>query len=176
VVTDVRADGFDAARQLAIARRALARRSFCVLATVSRAGVPHAVGLLYEAVGTRLYVLVGEDSVKARNVRQNPRVAVSVPVRRFPFGPPMAVQFQGRGRLLRADEEPVRSLLARGRLRRITGLGAGSQPGTCFLELTPAGRISTYGLGMPLHTLLRNVSQGHRSVALPPAAVRGSTV
>ena len=52
----------------------------------SLAGVPLAVGLLYEAVGTRLYALVGEDSVKARNVRQNPRVAVSVPVPAGRFG------------------------------------------------------------------------------------------
>src|SRR4029453_16718466 len=74
--------------------RALARRSFCVLATASPAGEPHAVGVLYAAVGTTLYVHTLRDTVKARNVAGNPHVAVCVPVRRLPVGPAMPVTFR----------------------------------------------------------------------------------
>jgi len=158
---------FDPARQLEIVRRAIARRSFCVLATTSAAGRPHAVGVLYAAAGTTLYLLVSEDSIKVRNVRENPRVAVCIPVRRWPFGPPMAVQFQATARVLTAQDPPVRELLAERRLKRITGLGAGDAPGTRFLQITPGRRVSTYGLGVPLRRLLRDVSQGQRSVELP---------
>lgn len=161
------APAFDPVRQLEIARRAIRRHSFCVLATASASGRPHAVGVLYAAVDDTLYLLTGEDSVKVRNIRENPLVAVSIPVRRFPFGPPMAVQFQGTARVRSAQESPVRELLAARRLRRITGLGAGDAPGTCYLEITPTRRISTYGLGLPLRRLLRDVSQGARSVELP---------
>ncbi len=158
---------FDPARQLAIAQRAIARNSFCVLATSSASNRPHAVGLLYAAVDTTVYLLVGQDTIKTRNIRENPRVAVCIPVRRYPFGPPMAVQFQGVAEVLTADDPGIRQLLAAGRLKRIAGYGAADKPGTCFIRVTPAHRISTYGLGIPILRLLRDVSQGARSVDLP---------
>src|SRR5690242_3199456 len=120
---------YDSEQQLALIRRALAQQSFCVLATSSADQRPHAVGLLYGADGLDLYLLVGEDSVKVRNVRENPRVAVCVPVRKYPFGPPMAVQFQGTAQILAPDDPKIRELVAAGRLRRITGLGAADRPG-----------------------------------------------
>ncbi len=157
---------FDPAQQLAIARRAIAKNSFCVLATSSASNRPHAVGLLYAAVDTTVYFLVGEDTIKARNVKENPRVAVCIPVRKYPFGPPMAVQFQGMAEVLTGDDPGIRQLLSTGRLKRIAGHGAADKPGTCFLKVTPVRSISTYGLGIPILRLLRDVSQGARSVDL----------
>lgn len=158
---------FDQARQLAIARRAVAKQSFCVLATSSAANRPHAVGVLYAAVDLTLYFLMGEDTVKVRNIRQNPQVAVSIPVRRYPFAPPMAVQFQGTAEILGVKDPQVTALLEAGRLKRIARLGAIDAPGVCFVRVTPRKRIATYGLGIPLLRLLRDVSQGARSVPLP---------
>ena len=159
--------GFDHARQLAIIQRAIARNSFCVLATSSQRNQPHAVGLLYAAVDRSIYLLVSEDAVKARNVRANPLVAVCIPVRRFPFAPPMAVQFQGRAELLAPGDPHIAALRRAGRLKKITGLGAGDAPGAVFIRVTPQRRISSYGLGIPLWRLLRDISQGARSVDLP---------
>ncbi|MGH9214204.1 MAG: pyridoxamine 5'-phosphate oxidase family protein [Acidimicrobiales bacterium] len=68
--------------------KALARRSFCNLATVSASGRPHVAGVLYEAIGTTLYVNTLRDSRKVRNVADNPNVAVNVPIRRLPVGGP----------------------------------------------------------------------------------------
>jgi general stress protein 26 len=161
---------FDPARQLEIARKALAKNSFCVLATVSAAGRPHAVGILYAVVDTTLYLLVGADSVKVRNIRANPHVAVSVPVRKYPMGPPMAVQFQGTAEVLAPDDAGIRRLREAGKLKRITGLGAGDTPGTVFVRITPQRRLHTYGLGVPLLKLMRDVSIGARSVELPSSS------
>jgi hypothetical protein len=158
---------FDAARQRDIAHRAIARNSFCVLATSSADNRPHAVGILYSAVDWTLYFAVGENSVKVRNVRANPNVAVSIPVRKFPFGPPMAVQFQGVGEVLAADDPHVRALLGAGRLKRITSAAALDRPGACVIKVVPRRRIFTYGLGMSLIRLLRDVTQGARTVELP---------
>jgi hypothetical protein len=158
---------FDADRQLAVIRRALARNSFLTLATASADGRPHSVGLMYAAVDLTLYALVGDGSVKVRNIRQNPRVAVTVPVRRGPFGPPMAVQFQGTAQVLPHDDPEVRGHLAAGRLKSIARMASSAGPGTCFLRISPGRRIGSYGLGMSLRTLLRDVTQGARSVALP---------
>ena len=139
-----------------------------MLATSSAGNRPHAVGLLYAAVDLTLYVLVASDSVKARNIRQNPKVAVSIPVRKYPFAPPMAVQFQGNAELLAPDDpEIVRLAEAEaGRLRRIAGLGAGDKPGACFVRVTPGRRIASDGIGVPLRRLLRDVTAGARSVEI----------
>lgn len=166
-------NGADSARQLAMVKRVMAKQSFCVLATSSARNVPHAVGLLYAAVGLDLYFLVGGDTVKVRNVRDNPRVAVSIPVRKYPFAPPMAVQFQGTAEVLGVQDPLVQDLLRAGRLKRIAGHGVMDQPGTCLLRVTPARRIASYGIGVPLLRLLRDVRQGARSVELPPVPGAG---
>jgi hypothetical protein len=158
---------FDPARQLEIIRRALAKQSFCVLATSSAADRPHAVGLMYSVVDLTLYFVVGRETIKVRNVLENPNVAVCVPVRKYLFGPPLAVQFQGTGRILEPADPEVRELVATGRLKRIAALGALDKPRTCLIRVSPHRRISSYGLGIPLRRLLRDVSQGARSVQLP---------
>jgi hypothetical protein len=159
---------FDPARQLAIARKAIARHSFCVLATTSAANRPHAVGLLYAAVDFDVYFLIGKTTVKARNIGENPQVAVCIPVRKYPVGPPMAVQFQGTAQLLPPDDPEIVSLLQAGRLKKIAGYrDVGSRPDVVFVRARPNRRISTYGLGISLRQLMRDVSQGARSVEVP---------
>lgn len=162
---------FDEARQLRAVGKAIARHSFCVLATSSAANRPHAVGILYAAVGFDLYLLIGDDSVKARNIRENPRVAVSIPVRTaVPMAPPMAVQFQGTAELVAVDDPGITSLLQAGKLKRITGLGALEAPGVVFVRVTPGRRIASYGIGMSLLSLMRDLTSGARSVEVPRRA------
>lgn len=130
---------------------AMKRRSFCTLATVSDAGRPHAAGVLYEMVGTDLWVNTIDSSRKARNVAANPHVAVMVPVRRMPVGaPPSAVQFQATARLVPVDDPEVTALLAEGALKSITSHGELDAPGSVFIHITPGRVAHTYGLGLPL--------------------------
>ena len=152
---------------LAAATRAVAKRSFCTLATASDASRPHVAGVLYSAVGTTLYVSTLRDSRKARNVAANPRVAVTVPVRRLPVGPPSAVQFQGTARILDNDDPEVRELAAAGRLKAISGHGELELDGGCVLRITPGRRLVTYGLGMPLLRFLRDPLNAAGAVDLP---------
>jgi uncharacterized protein YhbP (UPF0306 family) len=161
---------FDEARQLRVVERAIARHSFCVLATSSEANRPHAVGILYAAVGFDLYLLMGGDTVKARNIRQNPRVAISIPVRTILMAPPMAVQYQGRAVVLAVDDPEIAALLRAGRLKKITGLGALETPGVVFVRVRPGRRITSYGIGMSVFTLMRDLTRGARSVEVPPRA------
>jgi hypothetical protein len=163
---------FDEARQLRVVERAIARHSFCVLATSSAANRPHAVGILYAAVGFDLYLLIGGDTVKARNIRENPRVAISIPVRTFPMAPPMAVQYQGTAELLAVDDPEITALLRAGRLKKITAMGALEAPGVVFLRVRPGRRIASYGIGVSPLTLMRDLTCGARSVELP---LRGAT-
>lgn len=136
--------------------RAIDRRSFCTLATTSRQGRPHVAGVLYAAVGTDLYVSTMRTSRKARNIEANPSVAVCIPVRRLPVGPPSSVQLQGRAELLELDDPALRRLADAGRLKGVTSHGELELPGGCFVRITPNGRAATYGLGMSLLRFLRD--------------------
>jgi hypothetical protein len=156
--------------------RAIDARAFCTLATTSDAGFPHVAGVLYAAVGTDLYVSTLRWSRKARNVAANPAVAVCIPVRRLPVGPPSSVQFQGRAELLDLDDPGLRRLAASGDLKAVTGHGELELPGGCFLRITPNGRAATYGLGMSLRQFLRDPLGAAGVADLRPGATgRGTT-
>lgn len=151
-------------RELVIS--AIDRRSFCTLATVSDAGRPHVAGVLYEAVGTTLWINTVDASRKARNVAANPHVAVCIPVRRAPVGPPSVIQFQASGQVLHPDHPEVVGLLAEGALESITSHGELGVTGSCFLRITPNHRINTYGLGLPLRKLISDPLHAVGSVDL----------
>jgi nitroimidazol reductase NimA-like FMN-containing flavoprotein (pyridoxamine 5'-phosphate oxidase superfamily) len=137
-------------------RRAVARRSYCTLATSSLATRPHVVGVLYAVVDGAFFVATLETSTKVRNIRENPNVAVCIPVRRYPVGPPFSVQFQGKAEILPTGDPEIAELMAGGRLKRITSHGELDHPHACFLKVTPGRRFATYGLGVPLRKLLRD--------------------
>lgn len=147
--------------------RALGKRSFCLLATVSPADRPHAAGVLYQAVGTTLYVSTDLTSRKARNIGHNSRVGVNIPVRRAPFGPPSLIQFQGTAEILENDDPEITRLVEAGRLKKITSHGELERPGTCMVRITPARRLNTYGLGMSLIQLIRHPLDAAGYVELP---------
>ena len=147
-------------------RRAIGRSSFCTLATSSGANRPLVVGVLYAAVGDLLYVATLETSAKVRSIRENDRVAVCIPVRRYPVGPPFSVQFQGRATVLPTEGPEIAPLLDAGSLKRITSHGELDDPAACFLRITRGPRVATYGIGVPLRELLRDPIHASRSVRM----------
>jgi hypothetical protein len=119
----------------------LARGSFAVLSHVTPTGEPRSSGVLYKAVGRRLYVAVAPDSWKARHIAVGRRVAVTVPVRRggilslvAPI-PPATISFHGT-----AIVHPAGSAEA-GTLARELGslLPAERQASASVIEITPEG-------------------------------------
>jgi hypothetical protein len=156
---------------LDIATRAITRRTYCTLATGSSR--PHVAGVIYAAVDGDLYISTLRDSRKARNIAANPRVAVTVPVRRLPIGPPATVQFQGSAEVLAVDDPEVVRLAAAGRLKPITGHGELDLPDGCVLRIRPGRRLVTYGLGMSLLRLLRDPLNAAGSVELPAKTAEG---
>lgn len=158
---------FDEDRQRAIIQRELARHTFCTIATSSAAQRPHVAAVIYGIVGDDLYVSLHDDSVKARNVAANPRVAVCIPVRKIPFAPPFAIQFQATAEILRADDPKITALLP-GPLKKVASHTDFDDPRSCFLRITPGRRISTYGLGVPLLQVIRSPTTAVRSVRFRP--------
>jgi nitroimidazol reductase NimA-like FMN-containing flavoprotein (pyridoxamine 5'-phosphate oxidase superfamily) len=158
----------DDAAQVARTLRVIRTRSFAVLSTVSDAGFPHAAGVAYAAVGSTLYVNTERSSRKARNVAADDRVAMVIPVRRLPVGPPFTVQFQGRATVVAMDDPEIAALVAAGSLDGITRHGELEEPDGCSLRIVANGPVHTYGIGVsalavardPLHVGTRSIDLG----------------
>jgi general stress protein 26 len=157
---------FDLDRQRAIVKQTIARKSFCTLATSSASHRSHVAGVLYVEVDGLLYMNVSSTSVKARNIRENPRVAVCIPIRKVPVGPPYTVQFQGTAEIVSPEDPSVADLVASGRLKRILPHGVADDPDSCFLRITLGRRVTSYGLGVSLLKIIREPLSGIRSVEL----------
>ena len=148
--------------------QAIAAGSHCTLASVSSRHRPHVATVIYQAIGATLYVNTSRDSRKARNVADNPHVAVSIPIYRLPVeAPPSTVQFQGRADILAFDDPDIVPLLEAERLPNITSHGELDYPDGCFLRITPGKRLTTYGLGMSLEQLMSDPLHAGGSVELP---------
>lgn len=135
---------------------AIAKRHYANLATTSPTGHAHVAGVIYQAVDGALYMSTGKGSRKARNIAENPKVAVTIPVRRSPVGPPSSIQFQSRAELLDTGQPDIRSLADAGKIDGITGHGELELPDGCFLRIPLPERLHTYGLGMSLLHLIRH--------------------
>jgi hypothetical protein len=153
-------------RQQRIVKKAIAKGSFCTLATASAANRPHSAGVVYAEADGDLYVSIMESSVKARNIAANPRVAVTIPVRRLPIGPPFTIQFQGTAEIISSNDPRISALIERGKLRNVTSHGEVELPGGCFVKITPARRVVTHGLGVSLLSVIRNPLAAGRIVEL----------
>ena len=147
-------------------RKAIGKRSFATLATSSAAGRPHTAGVLFELVDNVLYVNTMRSSRKALNVAANTNVAVCIPVRRLPVGPPSSVHFQGRAEILDLDHPQITALISAGRLKSLTSHGELDEPDGCFLRIALGARLLTYGLGMSLRKLIGDPLHAGGSVDL----------
>jgi hypothetical protein len=139
-----------------LVRKAVAKRSFAVLATASDDGRSHAAGVLYAVAEGNLWISTLRSSRKAKNVAGNPRVAITIPVRRLPVGPPSSVQLQAKAEVVDVDDAELRRLAASGALKKVTSHGELELADGCFLRVALPERVPVYGLGMSLWRLMRD--------------------
>jgi hypothetical protein len=130
----------------------LNKASFAVLSYATPAGQPRASGVVYKAIGKRLYIATDPDSWKARHIALSGRVAMTVPVRRggllslvVPI-PPATVSFHGAAVVHPADAPEVRPLLDA--LKPL--LPDDRRSDAVVIEVTPEDTFVTYGIGVSL--------------------------
>ncbi len=130
----------------------VANTSFAIVSHVTPGGEPRSSGVVYKAIGRRLYVAVAPDSWKARHIAASRRIAVTVPVRRggvlsllAPI-PPATVSFHAT-----AIVHPAASLEAGSLLNELASLlPAERRASACVIEIIPEGTFLTYGVGVSL--------------------------
>jgi hypothetical protein len=132
--------------------RAVAKASFAVVGYVTPSGAPRSSGVVYRAVGRRLFVAVAPDGWKARHIAADGRVSVTVPIQRgkvlslvMPI-PPATVSFHGA-----AVVHPAGSPQARSLPKELESLlPAERRDSACIIEIVPDGAFVTYGVGVSL--------------------------
>lgn len=147
--------------------KTLGKKSFATLGTVSSAGYAHCAGVVYDAVGTTLYVHMMRDSRKARNIATSGQVGVTIPARTLPVGPPNTIHFQANAELLELDDPEIVELAAANKLKKTSGHGAMEESGAVYARIRPRRRIHSYGIGVSTWALIRDpLHVGARSVTL----------
>jgi len=143
--------------------RLIAKRNFCVLASQGTRG-PHVAGVGYFANGLDLYIPTSAKTVKARNVRRDPQVAVHIPVP-WPLvpAPPKSIQFRGKARILPINDADASAALSRGSpvMRRVfrrllKNADAEVWGESIWIHVRPVGRIETFMIGVPSLTIFRD--------------------
>jgi Pyridoxamine 5'-phosphate oxidase len=135
--------------------RALEKRSFAVLGYRTPSGDPRSSGVVYKALGRKLYVAVAPDSWKAKHIGASGRIAVTVPIRRggllslaLPI-PPATVSFHGRASVYATNSTEGASVVPR--------LGSLLPPerraSAVVIEITAQGTFVTYGVGVSLRDM-----------------------
>ena len=144
------------AKQLAKVRRTIVGNTFATLATTSSLGRPHVAGVIYDAVDGELWVNTMRSSRKARNVAANRHVAVCIPFRKLPAGPPYTLQFQATATLVDLDDPAVVARHEAGQLAHVAAHGALDEPDGVFVRIAPNGVVHSYGLGVNPIALVRD--------------------
>lgn len=132
--------------------RELTKNSFAVISYVTPVGQPRSSGVVYAVAGRRMYVVSAADSWKAKDISLSGTVAVTVPVRRggimallFPI-PPATISFHGS-----AIVHPARPLEQQPVPRQLHALVPAERRNLCrVIEILPAGKFLTYGVGVSL--------------------------
>lgn len=119
------------------------------LASVRPDGRPHVVPIWFTLDDAGLLFMTGENTVKANNIRNEPRVAVSVNDETFPFS---YVTLEGTARTLNPDPERFVEISTR-IARRYVGEERAEEygrrnavPGELLIRVTPTKVISAKGV------------------------------
>jgi hypothetical protein len=127
----------------------LAKGTFAIVSYATPAGDPRSSGVIFKAIGRRLYVVTSPDSWKARHIAVSKRVAVTVPVRRggilslvAPI-PPATISFHAAAIVHPEDSMDIPEELA-------PLLPPERRTASCIIEIFPEGAFVTYGIGVSL--------------------------
>ena len=156
----------------------LRRNHFAVLSTVGPDGAPHSAGVNYglstHSGEIALYVMTRAHLQKARDIQNDPRVALVVPIgHRFAqFLPPATIQLRGRAEIIDgADDLGIGVFrgfwIGRRILRAYEKWRRQGETRICFLKITPDPDVRTYMVGSNLLDLSRNMEAGAGRVVIP---------
>ncbi len=136
-------------------RKILKKNMWLVLATANEKGNPQSSVIVYKSDGNALYFITGSNTLKARNIRKNPNVSVTIPFRmnllhKLVPAPPGELHFKAKAEFLEREDDEIQTNLAR--ILKYEEK-AGIKSDTVYLKLVPTSKIATHGVGIKLQNL-----------------------
>ncbi len=137
-------------------RKILKKQMWLVLSTVDDTNQPHSSVVVYQSDGNKIYIQTGETTIKARNIKNNTKVSITIPFRKnflhkiIP-APPAELHFTAKAEIISKEDKEAREVLKKF-IKQAESVGGSDE--TIWIRITPSGIISTYGVGIPLLTMM----------------------
>lgn len=129
---------------------------FAVLGMVTAQGESRTVGIVYIVRNRKLYIATGKDTWKARHIRNNPNVSITIPIAKrilvMPWMkiPAATITFSGKAQLI--DVTDVTQDILRGIFRGMAD-DQEMMADSCIIEVIPENDFVTYGIGISLRQM-----------------------
>ena len=133
-------------------QKILKNNFWLVLSTVNDKNQPQSSTVIYQSDGHNIFVQTGVNTLKARNLRKNKQISVTIPFRKNLLhklipAPPAEVHFKATAELLSFDAEEARRVFAK-YLKQIDQQSIPQE--SIWIKITPKSPIATYGVGVRL--------------------------
>lgn len=141
----------------------LERQIFGVVGLVTAKGESRTAGIVYLVRDKKVYFSTDANTWKIKHLHNNPNISMTVPIaKRFLLLPwlkiPAAtISFSGIARIL--DLAEVSSDIPDKLLKDLEPAEELRQH-MCVIEITPKGNFITYGVGVPIKTMLKPMEAG----------------
>jgi hypothetical protein len=133
--------------------QAIQENLFAVLGMVTRSNESRTVGIAYIVMDGKFYIGTGLNTWKARHIKSNPQVSMTIPIaKRIPVAPwikiPQAtISFPGTARIIPSTDASYE-------LNKAVFYHYADDEefmkDNCLIEVIPEGDFITYGIGLPL--------------------------
>ena len=133
-------------------RKIIKKNMWLVLSTVDKEEQPHSSVVMYQSDGYDLYFETGENSLKARNIRVNNKISVTLPFRKNFFhkiipAPPAELHFKAIATIISKADEKAKEIMTK--ILKYEEK-AGVEDGSVWIKIVPSNIISTFGVGVKL--------------------------
>ena len=133
-------------------KKILKSNMWLVISTVDEKNRPHSSVVVYQSDGDILICQTGIDTVKARSIKKNSNISVTIPFRKnflhkLVPAPPAELHFTATAEILPYDNEEAKKIFARF-LKHSESVEKPQE--TIWIKIKPSKLISTYGVGIKL--------------------------
>ncbi|TFF98397.1 MAG: pyridoxamine 5'-phosphate oxidase family protein [Promethearchaeota archaeon] len=123
-----------------------------VISTVDEKNQPHSSVVIYQSDGEDLYIQTGSKTLKAKNIKRNNKVSITIPFRKNLLhkiipAPPAELHFTAIAKEISKEDEKAREIL--GKFVKDAEKVA-NEDKTVWFKIIPSNTISTYGVGVPV--------------------------
>jgi hypothetical protein len=127
-------------------RKIFKKNNWLVLGTVDDKNIPHSSVVVYQSYGNLIYCMTGKNTLKARNIRTNSKVSVTLPFRknflhRIVPAPPAELHFTAEAEIKPFEDGEARTIFSK-YLKYQENIE--NEEDNIWIKIIPSKKISTY--------------------------------